>query len=249
MSRRIRLRRYLVALLSRASPRSRSAGAVSFRSVVAGLRQRPRQLALLRVAADHQGATSASSRWPGPIRTATPAAAHRRARRGLWPRPQRIARRRRCQDRQGTLGPRKHERHDQPRFELLGERRRTRSAPDLRDEQPAAGGGREDGQVHHDVRHERRRRPARGHRRPRSGDASATSSRTRPAKSSRTSSSSVARPAKATCRRPATSARMTCSPASWCGRSTPCRGPASSATTPGRRTRGNTSAAPTPGAR
>ncbi len=58
-----------------------------------------------------------------------------------------------------------------------------------------------------------------------------------------TSSSSAARPAKATCRRRATSARMTWSPASWCGPSTPCRGPASSATTRGRRRRGSTSAA------
>ena len=89
-------------------------------------------------------------------------------------------------DRQGALGPRKHERHDQPRHELLGERRRPRPAPDLRDEQPAAGARREDRQVDHVVRHQRRRRSARRHRRPRSGDASATSSRTRPARSSRT---------------------------------------------------------------
>ena len=71
----------------------------------------------------------------------------RRPRRDLRPRPQRIARRRRREDRQGAVGPRKHERHDQPRHQLLGERRRPRPAPDLRDEQPAAGGRREDRQV------------------------------------------------------------------------------------------------------
>ena len=58
--------------------------------------------------------------------------------------------------------------------------RRPRPAPDLRDEQPAAGGRREDRQVDHVVRHQRRRRPARRARRPRPGDASATSSRARP---------------------------------------------------------------------
>ena len=73
----------------------------------------------------------------------------------------------------------------QPRHELLGKPRRPRPAADLRDEQPAAGDGREDRQVDHVVRHQRRRRPARRPRRPRSGDASATSSRTRPARSSR----------------------------------------------------------------
>ena len=49
-------------------------------------------------------------------------------------------------------------------------------------------------------------------------------------------------------RRPATSARSTCAPGSSSGRSTPCRGRASSATTPGRPTRGRPSAAPTTGA-
>ena len=40
----------------------------------------------------------------------------------LRPRPQRIARRRRREDRQGAVGPREHERHDQPRHQLLGKR-------------------------------------------------------------------------------------------------------------------------------
>ena len=44
-------------------------------------------------------------------------------------------------------------------------------------------------------------------------------------------------------------APTTSSPASWCGRSTRCRIPASTATRRGRRTPGSTSAAPTPGAR
>ena len=61
-----------------------------------------------------------------------------------------------------------------------------RPAAHLRDEQPAAGGGREDGQVDHVVRRQRRRRSARRDRRPRSRRASATSSRTRRARSSRT---------------------------------------------------------------
>ena len=110
----------------------------------------------------------------------------RRARRDLRPRPQRIARRRRREDRQGAVGPRKHERHDQPRHELLGERRRPRPAPDLRDEQPAPGAGCEDRQAHHVVRHQRRRRPARRHRRPRSGDDRQHPVELRPARSSRT---------------------------------------------------------------
>ena len=42
-----------------------------------------------------------------------------------------------AQDRQGAVGPRKHERHDQPRHQLLGERGRPRPAPDLLDEQPS----------------------------------------------------------------------------------------------------------------
>ena len=46
-------------------------------------------------------------------------------------------------------------------------------------------------------------------------------------------SSWARRPTRSTRRRPATSARSTCARASWCGRSTPCRVPASSATTPG----------------
>ena len=78
---------------------------------------------------------------------------------------------------------------------------------------------------------------------------SAASSRRTPARSSRTCSSSVRRPAKATCRRLAISAPSTSSPASSCGSSTRFRSPASSATTPGRRTPGSTSAARTPGAR
>ena len=49
-------------------------------------------------------------------------------------------------------------------------------------------------------------------------------------------------------RRPATSAPSTSAPASSSGPSTPSRGPASSATTRGRRTRGRPSAAPTSGA-
>ena len=110
----------------------------------------------------------------------------RRPRRRLRARAERIARRRRRDDRQGAVGPREHERHDEPRPQLLGKRGRARPAAHLLDEQPAAGGGREDGQVDHVVRHQRRRRPARRDRWPRSGDASATSSRTRPAGSSRT---------------------------------------------------------------
>ena len=64
-------------------------------------------------------------------------------------------------DRPGAVGPRKHDRHDQPRHELLGERRRPRPAPDLCDEQPAPAARREDGQVDDVVRHQRRRRSAR----------------------------------------------------------------------------------------
>ena len=151
------------------------------------IRQRPRQLALLRVAADQQVQRQPLQvAWTYPLRRHRQRS-HRRPRRHLRARPERIARRRRREDRQGALGPREHERHDQPRHQLLGKRRRPRPAADLRDEQPAAGSGREDRQVHHVVRHQRRRRSARRHRRPRSGDASATSSRTRPARSSRTS--------------------------------------------------------------
>ena len=109
--------------LRRASPGSRSAWRSLVRSVVDGLRQRPRQLALLRVAPDRQ-----VERQPAPGGVDLSVRRYRqqpdrRPRRGLRPRPQRIARRRRREDRQGAVGPRKHERHDQPRHQLLGERR------------------------------------------------------------------------------------------------------------------------------
>ena len=93
----------------------------------------------------------------------------RRARRRLWARPQRIARRARRGERERAVGARTHDGDDQPRHELLGERRRPRPTPDLRDERAAAGDRRPNRHVGHVVRHQRRRRPPRRARRPRSG--------------------------------------------------------------------------------
>ncbi len=73
----------------------------------------------------------------------------RSARHGVRPRPQRFAGGRGRRQRQGAVGPRKHEWHDQPRLQLLGERGRQRPASDLRDGRPAAGDRRAHRQVHH----------------------------------------------------------------------------------------------------
>ena len=97
------------------------------------------------------------------------------------------------------------------------------------------------------VRHQRRRR-SEGRRRegPRRADQSRETARsacTRRRRSSRTWRSSARRSAKARRSTPTTTprawcARSMCAPASCCGRSTPFRGPASSATTRGRTSRG-----------
>ena len=78
---------------------------------------------------------------------------------------------------------------------------------------------------------------------------SAASRRTRPARSSRTSSFWARPRAKRTSRPRAICAPTTSSRASSCGSFTWCRSRANLATTPGRKMRGNTSAAPTSGAR
>ena len=133
---------------------------------------------------------------------------------------------------------------DQPRLQLLGERRSIRPAPDLRGRQLPPADRRADRRVHPVLRN--------GQAGSTCGPgcrARATCRAARRARSSRTSSSSARPPARATGRRRATSGRSTCARARWCGRSTPFRVPASSATTPGRRTPGSTPAAPTRGAR
>ena len=76
------------------------------------VRQRCGQLALLRITTDQQvQRQSAPGRleYPHGETGSSPIVV---ARRGLRPRPQRIARRRRREDRQGAVDPRKHERHD-----------------------------------------------------------------------------------------------------------------------------------------
>ena len=70
-----------------------------------------------------------------------------RARRDLRPRPQRLDRRGRREDRARAVGPREHERHEQPRHDVLGKPRRPRSASHLPHEQPVAAAGREDREI------------------------------------------------------------------------------------------------------
>ena len=112
------------------------------------------------------------------------------------------------------------------RHQLLGERRRQGPAADLRDEQPAAGDGREDRQVDHDLRQSGRGRSARRTRRPRSGDDWGRCKRTRRASIYENLIIRWAAPrAKATCRRPEISARTACATASSSGPFTRCPAP------------------------
>ena len=142
----------------------------SRRQVVAWIRQRSGQLALFRVETDQQVQCHPAAggmdlpAWRDQLQS------DRRARRDLRPRPERLDRRRRREDRKRAVGPREHERHEQPRHDVLGEPRRPRSAADLPDEQPAPGARREDREVDHVVRHKRRRRLENRHRRPRPRD-------------------------------------------------------------------------------
>ena len=113
--------------------------------------------------------------------------AERRPRRRLRARAERIARRRRREDREGDSGSARTMNGMTTRgLNYWESARRPRPAAHLRDEQPAAGGGREDRQVDHVLRHQRRRRPARGDRWPRSRDDRRHSDRIRPAACSRT---------------------------------------------------------------
>ena len=123
----------------------REPGAVVRGYLVDWVRQRSRQLALHAVAPDRQVQRHrASGRLDLSVRRYRQQP-DRRPRRCLRARPERIARRRGRAHRQGAVGSRKHERHDEPRLQLLGNEGRRRPADHLLDEQPAAGGGREDG--------------------------------------------------------------------------------------------------------
>ena len=197
--------------LGRVRRRRREADrAVGGGEVVDRLWQRSRQLALLPVDADYPR----QRHWIAggldvPVRRRRQRA-HRRARHHLRARPQRIARGDRRGDRPGAVGAREHDRDDQPWHELLGERRRSRPAPDLRDGQPAAAGRRADRQVGHDVRHQRCRGPACRTRRPRAGEHRQHPVE-HPGRGLRESRHRRQRDRRrATCRRLATSAPTTC---------------------------------------
>ena len=212
---------------------------------MARLRRRPRQLPVRRREADHQVQCEPAPggldvrRRPDRLQSA------RRARGRLRPRPERRFRGARCGDRKADLDPRGCSGLQQSRRELLGEQGRQGPPSDFQLEQLPPGD----------------RRANRADRFPRSEWTAAwicewawtairRRSTSKPAYRgaySRTSSSWARRPIRSTPRRPATFGRSTYARGPWCGPFTPCRGPASSATTPGPRTRGKPSAAPTTG--
>ena len=171
----------------------------------------------------------------------------RRRRCDLYVGPQRIAHRPGCDDREGNLDPRRTDRHDRPRRQLLAERGRQGQAAAVLDQQLPAGDRREHRQVHLDLRH-RRHRSTSAQGLPRGENMGWNPNSPGKVWKNLLIIGSTDR-ARRSCRRPATSAPTTSSPARRSGSSTRCRGRASSATRRGRRRPTSTSAAPTTGAR
>ena len=216
-----------------------------------GLRRRSRLLEVPRARSDHQGERQSaagrldlSDRRQRRLRLQPD---HRR-RRDVRAGEEQLAGRVECGDGAGDLDPREPARHRAARRELLGEQGSLGAPHPVPDEQLPAGDRRAHGQVDPRLRQERAGRSA---GRPRARGRERRARAVEHAREDLRQLDPARRRAgrSPTSRRPAICAPTTCGPARWCGRSTPCRSPANTATTPGRKTPTNTSAAPTRGAR